>query len=134
MTTTNGMTEQDARERNGYLTTTGRMTGRVHEIEIWFAVEPESGGRTIYLLSGGRGRSDWVKNVGRDAAVQFRAGGTTYRGSARVVGADEPLDGRSREVVATKYGQRSAAGELTNWARTSLPVVIELDGRDGDSR
>ena len=130
MTATTGMTDSEARERNGYLTTAGRVTGRAHEIEIWFAVEPESAGRTIYLLAGGRERSDWVKNVGRNPAAQFRAGGTTYRGSARIVGPDDPVDGRSREVVATKYGERSAAGDLSSWARTSLPVVIELDGQD----
>ena len=131
MTIDNGMTDTEARERNGYLTTAGRVTGRAHEIEIWFAVEPESAGRTIYLLSGGRGRSDWVKNVRRNPTVRVRAGSATYHGSARIVEPDEPVDGRSREVVATKYGERSAAGELSNWARTSLPVVIELDGRDG---
>ena len=37
-----------------YLTTTGRVTGRPHEIEIWFALD----GATLYMLSGGRGRSD----------------------------------------------------------------------------
>jgi hypothetical protein len=125
------MTEAEARERNGYLTTVGRVSGRAHEIEIWFAVEPESDGRTVYMLAGGRERADWVRNVGRDPAVRFRAGGTTYNGSARIVGPDEPVDGRMREVVATKYGQRSAAGGLNTWARNSLPVVIELDGRDG---
>lgn len=131
MTATSGMIEAEARECNGYLTTSGRVTGRTHEIEIWFAVEPESAGRTVYLLSGGRERADWVRNVGRNPAVRIRAGGTTYSGSARVVGPDEPVDGRIREVVATKYGERSAAGELSGWARTSLPVVIELEGRDG---
>ncbi len=131
MTTVADMAEQEARERNGHLTTTGRVTGREHEIEIWFAVEPERAGRTLYLLAGGRERSDWVRNIGHNPAVRFRAGGTTYRGTARVVGPDEPVDGRMREVVATKYGERSGAGELSSWARTSLPVVIELDGQRG---
>ena len=36
-----------------YLTTRGRVTGRPHEIEIWFAVD----GDTVYLLSGGGDRS-----------------------------------------------------------------------------
>ena len=127
MVTINGMTEQEARERNGYLTTTGRVSGRAHEIEIWFAVEPESAGRTVYLLAGGRDRSDWVRNVARNPAVQFRAGGATYHGSARIVGPDEAIDGRAREVVAPKYGERSGDGELSIWERTSLPVVIALD-------
>ncbi len=131
MTSVIGMTEQEARERNGYLTTTGRVSGRAHEIEIWFAVEPESAGKTIFLLAGGRDRSDWVRNVGQHPAVRFRVDGTTYHGSARIIGPDEPDDVRAREVVATKYGERSGTDELSSWARTSLPVVIELDGRDG---
>jgi deazaflavin-dependent oxidoreductase (nitroreductase family) len=131
MTTITGMTEPEARERNGYLTTIGRVSGRAHEIEIWFAVEPESAGRKVYLLAGGRDRSDWVRNVVRNPAVRLRAGGTTYSGSARIVGPEDAADGRMRVVVATKYEQRSAMGELNDWARTSLPVVIELDGRDG---
>ena len=36
-----------------YLTTVGRVTGRPHEIEIWFAIE----GQTLYMLSGGQDRS-----------------------------------------------------------------------------
>ena len=131
MVTITGMTEQESRERNGYLTTVGRVTGREHEIEIWFAVEPESAGRTVYLLAGGREHSDWVRNVARNPAVRLRVNGATYTGLARIVGPDEPADGRAREVVAPKYGERSSAGELSSWARTSLPVVIELDGRDG---
>lgn len=126
-----GMSEQDASERNGYLTTIGRVTGRPHEIEIWFAVEPESAGRTLYLLSGGRDRADWVRNVGRHSSVNFRVNGTTHSGTARIVRPDEPVDRRIREVVAEKYDQRSANGELNNWARTSLPVVIDLSGQAG---
>jgi nitroimidazol reductase NimA-like FMN-containing flavoprotein (pyridoxamine 5'-phosphate oxidase superfamily) len=46
-----------------YLTTTGRVTGHPHEIEIWFGMD----GDTIYLLSGGGEKSDWVK-MARPAA------------------------------------------------------------------
>jgi hypothetical protein len=42
-----------------YLTTKGRVSGRPHEIEIWFGVH----GNTLYLLSGGGEESDWVKNL-----------------------------------------------------------------------
>lgn len=96
MTTIDGMTEHEASQRNGYLTTTGRVTRRAHEIEIWFTGEPESAGQIVYLLSGGRGRSDWVKNVGHDPAVTLRAAGVTYYGAARVVRPDEPVDSRAR--------------------------------------
>lgn len=41
-----------------YLTTTGRVSGKAHTIEIWFALHD----KTLYLLSGGRETSDWIKN------------------------------------------------------------------------
>ncbi|MGZ6980465.1 MAG: nitroreductase/quinone reductase family protein, partial [Acidimicrobiia bacterium] len=42
-----------------YLTTTGRRTGQPHTIEIWFAVDRG----VVYLMAGGRERSDWVRNL-----------------------------------------------------------------------
>src|SRR5690606_11478240 len=48
-----------------YLTTTGRRTGQPHRIEIWFGVDE---GR-MYLLAGGRERSDWVRNLLANAHV-----------------------------------------------------------------
>src|SRR3989304_3577054 len=42
-----------------YLTTMGRITGKPHEIEIWFGLNDF----TLYLLSGGGIKSDWVKNL-----------------------------------------------------------------------
>ncbi len=39
-----------AGEQYCYLTTTGRVTGRPHTIEIWFALD----GGTLYMLAGGR--------------------------------------------------------------------------------
>jgi hypothetical protein len=43
-----------AGEQYAYLTTTGRISGRPHRIEIWFAVDA---GR-VYLLSEGGEQSD----------------------------------------------------------------------------
>lgn len=59
-----------AGEPFAYLTTTGRVTGAPHEIEIWFAPVD----RTVYFLAGDRERADWVRNVQRDPnADQARA-------------------------------------------------------------
>ena len=49
-----------------YLTTIGRISGRSHTIEIWFALHEQ----TLYMLSGGRDKSDWVKNALQNPAVQ----------------------------------------------------------------
>ena len=102
-----------------YLTTTGRVTGGPHTIEIWFAIE----GRTLYMLSGGRDGSDWVKNLKRTPEVVVRIAGERFEGRARVV-EDAGEDELARRLLVEKY-ERSP-GSLSNWRRTALPVAVDL--------
>ena len=104
-----------------YLTTTGRVSGRPHEIEIWFSLVPETG--TLYMLSGGGDRSDWVKNLRRDPGVMIRIAGEDLGGVARDV-RDAEEDELARRLLVEKY-ERSP-GRLSNWRRTSLPVAVDL--------
>ena len=108
-----------AREDFCYLTTTGRMTGRPHRIEIWFALEDN----TLYMLSGGRDRSDWVKNLRHTPEVTVRIGGQVFDGHARVV-EDTDEDELARRLLVEKYETRP--GSLSNWRRTALPVAVDL--------
>ena len=104
-----------------YLTTTGRVTGRPHEIEIWFSLVPET--RTLYMLSGGRARSDWVKNLRREPRVTVRIAGEEFGGHAR--GArNEEEDELARRLLIEKY--ESSPGRLQNWRRTALPIAVDL--------
>lgn len=102
-----------------YLTTNGRQTGRPHRIEMWFAAED---GR-MYMLSGGRDRSDWVKNLQANAQVKVELGDETNPGEARVVEAGTLEDQRARELLVAKYQNGE---DLDEWGRTSLPIVIEF--------
>lgn len=104
-----------------YLTTTGRVTGRPHEIEIWFALVPETA--TLYMLSGARDRSDWVKNLLEDPQVTVRISDQTFSGVARVLEEGEE-DALARKLLVEKY-ERSP-GSLQNWGRTALPVAVAL--------
>jgi deazaflavin-dependent oxidoreductase (nitroreductase family) len=106
-----------------YVTTTGRITGREHTIEIWFALR----GRTLYVLSGGGDRSDWVRNLRRNPDVQVRLGDARMPGRARVV-TDPEEDELARRVVYEKY-QPGYGGDLTSWRRSALPVAVDLDER-----
>jgi deazaflavin-dependent oxidoreductase (nitroreductase family) len=109
-----------------YLTTTGRVSGGPHTIEIWFALQD----RTLYLLSGGGDRSDWVRNLRRDPAVTVRLGrrdAAELPGRARVVEAGTDEDELARRLVAGKY-QPSYGGDLSGWRRSALPVAIDLAG------
>ena len=114
-------------EQYCYLTTVGRVTGNPHTIEIWFA--PAADGTTLYMLSGGRDRSDWVKNVLRNPQVRVRIGGETFAGRARVV-EDEAEDGEARRLVVKKYYGRDRV-QSSGWEAESLPVAVDLNGPAG---
>jgi deazaflavin-dependent oxidoreductase (nitroreductase family) len=102
-----------------YLTTIGRVTGRPHTIEIWFALD----GDTLYMLSDSHS-SDWVLNLRRVPDVTVRLGETTFAGRARVVeSADE--DALARRLVLAKYQPRES-DDLADWGRTALPVATDL--------
>jgi deazaflavin-dependent oxidoreductase (nitroreductase family) len=113
-----------ATEQFCYLTTRGRRTGLRREIEIWFGLD----GRTLYMLSGGRDRSDWVRNILADPKVTVRIGDSEFAGKGRAVEADTAEDALARRLLLEKYS-RSYSGDLTEWGRTALPVAIEFDGR-----
>ncbi|HMO57325.1 MAG TPA: nitroreductase family deazaflavin-dependent oxidoreductase [Roseiflexaceae bacterium] len=102
-----------------YLTTTGRVSGRHHTIEIWFALE----GSTIFLLAGNH-TSDWVKNLKQQPAVRLRLGDHEYTAQARVV--HEPAeDALARRLVVGKY-QPKSSDDLSEWGRTALVVALDV--------
>jgi len=103
-----------------YLTTTGRVSGRPHEIEIWFGLV----GATLFMLSGGGERSDWVKNLRAQPACSVRIRERHYPGQARILdGGDE--DVRARRLLVEKYQPRYS-GELEDWGRRSRVVAVDL--------
>lgn len=109
--------ESHADETFAYLTTIGRKSGNPHRIEIWFAVE---GGR-VYLMSGGRDASDWVKNVLENPVITLEVGEEKRAGVAHVLKAGTTSDARARELLVTKYGNDR---DLTEWGKNSLALVV----------
>jgi len=104
-----------------YITTQGRVSGRPHEIEIWFGIWDS----TLYLLSGGGDKSDWVRNLLKNPMVRVRIAKHTFTGTARLV-SDEKEDRAARRMLAEKYQEWSEGKPLSDWARTALPVGIDL--------
>lgn len=102
-----------------YLTTTGRISGRPHTIEIWFALN----GYTLYLLSGGMERSDWVKNAWRQPNVTVKITDRVFAGYARpVINPEE--DALVRRLIGEKYCELEE--DLDEWLRSALPVAVDL--------
>jgi deazaflavin-dependent oxidoreductase (nitroreductase family) len=114
-----------------YLTTTGRRSGEPRTIEIWFG---ELDG-TLYLLSGGGDRSDWVRNLRQDPRVHVRLGGPRERrvdidgtvdATAREV-ADAGEAEAARRLMAARYRGWREGQPLDDWAANSLLIAIDRD-------
>ena len=105
-----------------YLTTAGRVTGQPHEIEIWLALE----GPTLYMLSGGKDRTDWVKNIRHTPETTVKIHGSIFEDRGRVVGKPEE-DELARRLLFEKYQPRTG-GDLTRWRGSALPVAVDLFG------
>lgn len=109
--------EQQSKLTYLYLTTTGRITGKGREIEIWFV---ESQDR-FYILAEHMHEAQWVKNVKRDPRVRVRLGGRSFEAEARVL--DYNHDRKAwlgaQELAREKYGWGDGLPvELTQQRRT----------------
>ena len=116
------MFERLADENMCYLTTTGRKTGMPREIEIWFGIREG----TLFMLSGGGDAADWVKNIKKDPRVRLRINTQTAALKARLVKPGTREDTVARELLDGKYMGWREGKKLSGWARTSLPVAIDL--------
>jgi deazaflavin-dependent oxidoreductase (nitroreductase family) len=112
----------EAGEAYCYLTTTGRVTGKPHQIEIWFGLNEN----TLYLLSGGMDKSDWVKNLLKTPSVTVRVASHTFNATTRIV-TDEKEETMARNMLADKYNERKVNGSLSQWALTALVVGIDVE-------
>ena len=107
-----------------YVTTTGRVSGRPHRIEIWYAAAPNAD--TIYVLAGGRDRSDWVRNLVADPACTVEIGDQHYSGRARMLDPNTGEDELARTLVHDKYAE---GDDLVEWRAEALPVAIDLSSQ-----
>jgi deazaflavin-dependent oxidoreductase (nitroreductase family) len=106
-----------------YLTTTGRVTGKPHEIEIWFALDAADPIR-LAMMAGGGMRSDWVRNLARTPDVSIRIGNRIYPATARIIPVGDSDEAWIRRALVEKY--RRPDQPLTDWGRTALPVLFTL--------
>lgn len=102
-----------------YLATRGRISGKPHEIEIWFVVCEN----LLFLMSGNLDKSDWVKNLLKEPSVTLRIAGQTFAAFGRVK--QEKDEQQIRNLMADKYKEREADGSLSEWARTALIVGFD---------
>jgi len=94
--------ENLADEQVLHLTTVGRVTGRPHEIEIWFIVCPEK----FYLFAERGEAAGWVKNIRRSPNVRIRIREREIEAVAKVLDyrTDRQLWDKVQAIAERKYG------------------------------
>ncbi len=101
-----------------YLTTRGRKTGKLHTVELWFALADGK----IYLSHEGE-QTDWMKNLRKTDSVSARIDSVKLDAKARIVG-----EGSSRELgkkaLYEKYYKPASKEVIDDWFE--LSTVIEL--------
>ena len=108
-----------------YLTTTGRRSGRPHEIEIWFGVVES----TLYLISGNGPSADWFQNLLVDPNVTVRIEQETRSGRASVV-TDSEERRRVGDVMGAKYvwdGDPAIGLTYPAWCYEVPAAAVEFD-------
>jgi deazaflavin-dependent oxidoreductase (nitroreductase family) len=108
------------------LTTYSYRDGMAQEVPMRFALQ----GNTIYVLSEEGGEATWVQNLLRNPEASLSIGTQKRAGMGRVLTGDEEAE-RARRLLAEKYEGWHAGEELSDWARTGLPVAIDLSARPG---
>lgn len=108
-----------AAESYCYITTAGRVTGKPHTVEIWFALV----GSTSYVLAGSGHGADFVKNAKRQPDVSVRIADQQFSATARTsVQGDE--ESNARRLVYDKYAP--SYSDLDEWRDTALVVAFDL--------
>jgi deazaflavin-dependent oxidoreductase (nitroreductase family) len=88
-------------EKYLYLTTRGRRSGLLREIEIWFTEL-----RDRFYVIAEYSTSEWVKNVAANPEVKIRVAGRQFAGKARIISkeAEPALVEEVQSLSRHKYG------------------------------
>jgi deazaflavin-dependent oxidoreductase (nitroreductase family) len=109
--------EPARKENHIHLTTVGRKTGRLHTVELWFALAP--GG--VYLSHEGV-VTDWMKNIRAQPRVSARIGRISFEADAEAVSGEKRDEGA--KALYEKYYEPARKEVIDDWF--SLSHVIRL--------
>lgn len=107
------------------VTTSGRVSGRPHRIEIWFGVLDGS----MYLISGNGPTADWYRNMLADPDVVVHLPDGDHVGRARDV-TDPAERRRCGDLMGAKYvwgGDPSIGLTYDAWCYDVPAIAIDFD-------
>jgi len=85
-----------------YLTTTGRVSGKLRTVELWFVVQEGK----LYMVSGAPQQTNWVRNLRQNPRVHVRIHAAEWDGMGRVLApTEQPLWDTVCRMACEKYGE-----------------------------
>jgi deazaflavin-dependent oxidoreductase (nitroreductase family) len=108
------------------IVTTGRRSGRPHEIEIWFGVMDAA----MYLISGNGPTADWYLNMLAHPEVTVKLGGGERVGRARDV-TDPDERRRCGNLMGAKYvwdGDPDIGLTYQAWCYDVPAIAVDFPG------
>ena len=100
-----------------WLTTRVRRSGAPREVELWWATD----GETVYLISGGGDRSDWVRNLLADPRATLRLREGSLDVVARLPLTDPAERAAAAAVLAGKYRR-----DATSWEQRAYLIALDV--------
>jgi deazaflavin-dependent oxidoreductase (nitroreductase family) len=100
------------------LSVTGRKSGHMISIPIWFVFDDD----TVYLLPVNGSNTQWYKNVLKDPSMRIEVGGV--RADAKAV---PVADAKQVSSVIQKFRNKYGAGDITKYyTNFDVAVVAEM--------
>ena len=108
-----------------YLTTTGRVTGSAHTVELWFVTDDD----TVWFLSDSD--PDWQRNARAHPEVSVRVGEQTWPAVAHLESPTEMSRAglTARLAMVEKY-QPGHPEDLNPWARDATALGARVAAPD----
>jgi deazaflavin-dependent oxidoreductase (nitroreductase family) len=103
-----------------YLTTIGRVSGKLHTVELWFA--PSN--NVLYLSHEGK-KTDWMKNIQKNSQVSFEIGGKIFRGNAKYLENGTEEAWVAKLALYEKYYGKAGREVVEDWFSLSHLLAIQ---------
>lgn len=105
-TSSNALKDQLSRYREIRITVTGRTSGRLVSIPVWFVLD----GDNLYLLPVQGSDSQWYKNVLKNPVMRIDA-----RGAGAEFNAVPVTDAKQVALVVEKFRKKYGAGDIKKY-------------------
>jgi deazaflavin-dependent oxidoreductase (nitroreductase family) len=103
-----------------HLTSTGRKTGKLHMVKLWFAIDDNK----VYLSHEGE-ETDWMKNIKKNARIVFTIGGERFTGKVRYLEKVEDEAWTAKLALYEKYYGKSSKAVVEDWFSLSRLLLID---------